>query len=163
MNTKPLTEEHMWDIIDGVATPEIIIQHKALLQHDIEYKNTFDTIVQLQNQLLQLDLEQPSMRFTQNVIEKVAAPTKATVKPDKAFPLLIMLLFGLCIVTIISVLIFNGNASAQPISFLPKLSLGEKLTTILSNPLVMPIFIVINAGLALMAVDKWILKNYFQK
>ena len=153
----------MWDIIDRVATPEIICQHAALLQHDATYEKTFDTLMLLQTQLLQLDLEQPSMRFTQNVIEKVAAPTKATIKPDRAFPLLIMLLLGLCIVTIVGILIYNGNAPTQPIAFLPNISLSEKLSTILSSPLVMPIFLAINAGLALMAVDKWILKNYFQK
>lgn len=163
MDMKPLTEEQMWDIIDDVASPEIKAQHEALLQNDNAYKSTFDTLMLLQTQLLQLDLEQPSMRFTQNVIEKVAAPKKATIKPDKAFPLLIIFLLGLCIVTILWVLIFNGNTSTQPIAFLPNLSLSEKLSTILSSPLVMPIFVVINAGLALMAVDKWILKNYFQK
>jgi hypothetical protein len=162
MDTKPLTEEQMWDIIDGEATPEIAIQHEALLQYDIEYKKTFDTLMLLQTQLLQLDLEQPSMRFTQNVMEKVAAPTKATVKPDKAFSILMMVLFGLLIAAI-AILIFNGNSPSQPISLLPSLSLSEKITTILSSPLVMPIFLIINAGLALMAVDKWILKNYFQK
>jgi hypothetical protein len=163
MDMKSLTEELMWDVIDGVAPPEIVTQHAALLQNDIEYKKTFDTLMLLQTQLLQLDLEQPSMRFTQNVIEKVAVPTKATIKPDRAFSILITFLLGLCLVTIVGILIFNGNTPSKPITLLPNLSLSEKLSSALSSSLIMPIFLVINAGLALMAVDKWILKNYFQK
>jgi membrane glycosyltransferase len=162
----PLNEEQMWDIIDGIATPDIKIQHEALLKNDVKYKTSFEALMQLQNQLLQLDLEQPPMRFTQNIIDKVAYPVKATIKPDKVLSIFMFTIFCLLVTSIISVIIFNTNSTditAMPALFMQYVSLTEKIAMGLSNPIIMPLFLMLNAGLIFMALDKWILKNYFQK
>ena len=73
---KPLTEEQIWEVIDGVASPDILLQHEQLLQTNKDYKTHFEQFTALQAQLLTLELEVPSMRFTQNVLDNVLPLTK---------------------------------------------------------------------------------------
>lgn len=150
-----LTEEQMWDIIDGLASPEILAQHELLMKEDAEYNLTFSKCAVLQQQLLKLDLEQPSMRFTQNVLDCVLPKVKTEVKPDRApmFFLVAMLVLSVFMI----VMIFKLPASSA--SGVPT----EGVFSIFSNTIFTNIFLVINLFLVFIILDKKILRPYFQK
>lgn len=72
MSTQHTTEERLWNYIDGTSSPEEKLLIEKLLKEDNTWKDKYKELLQL-NQLLQTpDLEQPSLRFTKNVMEEIA-------------------------------------------------------------------------------------------
>ena len=148
---KPLTEEQIWEVIDGMASPDILLQHEQLLQIDAAYKTHFEQYTTLQSQLLSLDLEVPSMRFTQNVLDNVLPLTKGAYKKDRA-PFFFLLAMG-ALAAVSSLILGLGNFNL-PFN-------TEGVVTNLSNPIFMNIFILLSAALLFIIVDKKVLKPYF--
>ena len=164
---KPLTEEQMWDIIDGIATPDVKAQHDLLLKSDAVYKADFDKLMHLQMQLLKLDLEEPSMRFTQNILDKVTPSVKTVVKPDKVVRGF-LLGMGILACAIIGFTVVmgggQGNTPATGVaSFFQNTFSSDKIFSGLYSSSLFPIFMLINTFLLYMIVDKWVVKNYLQK
>ena len=75
-------EERLWNYIDGNCTPD---EHKAvalLIQHDDLYIKKYNELLEFNNEIALLELDQPSMAFTYNVLESIR--TQHTGKPLKA-------------------------------------------------------------------------------
>ena len=64
-----MSEEQIWDILDGNAPPEVQQKHTLMLVTDADYRVHFATFSSLHNQLSYLELDAPSMRFEQNLME----------------------------------------------------------------------------------------------
>jgi hypothetical protein len=148
---KPLTEEQIWEVIDGMASPEVLLQHKQLMQTDAAYKIHFEQYTTLQAQLLTLDLDVPSMRFTQNVLDNVLPLTKGAYKKDRA-PF--FFLIAMVVMAVISSLILGLGNFNLPVN-------TEGVVTNLSNPIFMNVFILLATVLLFLIVDKKVLKPYF--
>jgi hypothetical protein len=151
-----ITEEQIWEIIDGEASPETLAKHEILLKQDGAYRLEFETCSALQNQLLQLDLEVPSMRFSENVLDNVLPKTE--LKPDRT-PLYFILSIGSLALVGSIIAIFYNNASSQnnlPIN-------TEGVASILSNPLILNTFWIVNVLLFFIILDKKVFKPFFQK
>jgi hypothetical protein len=150
----PLTEEHIWDILDGEASPEMRAQHEAQLLADASYRTTFVQCEQLHRQLLNLPLESPSMRFTENLMERLAPERRIVPKTDR-LPLIFLTVFtvlsGLMAVLIVS----NGNIAT------PKGLPTEGVVSLLSNPLFIQTFVLLNIVLLLAVMDRKVLRPYF--
>lgn len=153
-----LSEEQMWEVIDGMATPEIMNQHETLMGESQEYKEEFEKYNFLNEQLLKLDLEMPSMRFTENVLDNVLS-LKSGVKRKDRTPLIYMILTGTF--SILMMLMVWPN-STNKISSDLKVN-TEGVTTILSNPILTYTFIILNIILLFIIIDKKVLKPYFDK
>ncbi|HET9745204.1 MAG TPA: hypothetical protein VFP97_05790, partial [Chitinophagaceae bacterium] len=65
-------EKQLWDYIDGLSTYEERTTIEKLLQSSIEWKNKYHELLEVQQLLSSSELEQPSMRFTKNVMEEIA-------------------------------------------------------------------------------------------
>jgi hypothetical protein len=152
-----VTEEQMWEIIDGEASPEILARHEALLKEDDAYRLQFESCNALQNQLLQLDLEVPSMRFSENVLDNVLP--KTAIKTDRN-PLYFVLLMSFLTLSSLILFLFTNDNSNQNI--IPQNTEGVVIT-FLSNPFVLNILLIINVLLFFIILDKKIFKPYFQK
>jgi hypothetical protein len=150
-----LTEEQIWEVIDGVASSETLIQHEKLLKEDSAYKKHFEQFASLQEQLLSLDLEVPSMRFTQNVLDNVLPLTQGAYKKDRA-PFLFLVAMGFLLLTTMF-FIFSGSGSMGS-NFVVN---TEGFVSFLSNPFVFNIFILLNIVLAFVILDKKVFKPYF--
>lgn len=151
-----ITEEQIWEIIDGEASPQILAKHEILLKQDDAYRLEFESCSVLQNQLLQLDLEVPSMRFSENVLDNVLPKTE--LKPDRTPLYFIFSIGSLALVGSIFA-IFYSNTSSQnnlPIN-------TEGVASILSNPLILNTFWIVNVLLFFIILDKKVFKPYFQK
>ena len=73
MSTEMNMEERLWDYIDGLSSSEekSFIDH--LIANDTKWKNKYSELLET-HQLMRdhLELDAPSMRFTQNVMEEIA-------------------------------------------------------------------------------------------
>lgn len=152
-----VTEEQMWEIIDGEASPAILAQHEMMLKQDDTYRLDFERCRCLQNQLLQLDLEMPSMRFGENVLDQILP--KTTLKPDRN-PVYFVLLMSFLTLSSLILFLFTSDNSKQNI--LPQNTEGVVIA-FLSNPFIFNILLIVNVLLFFIILDKKILKPYFQK
>src|SRR5512138_3295643 len=65
-------EKQLWDYIDGLSSNEERSSIEKLLQSNLEWKNKYHELLEVQEMLKSSELEQPSMRFTKNVMEEIA-------------------------------------------------------------------------------------------
>jgi len=63
--------ELLWKYIDGACSPEEIAQAESLLAEDPEFKREWALRLKLHRQLQQQQLEQPSLRFARNVMDRL--------------------------------------------------------------------------------------------
>jgi hypothetical protein len=152
---KSLSEEQIWEIIDGMASPETLMQHKQLLQHDPVYKKHFEQFTTLQAQLMSLDLEVPSMRFTQNVLDNVLPLTQGAYKKDRA-PLFFLGAMGVLLSGAIYFLLASGDSSGTSLVLNT-----EGVVSMFSNGMVLNIFILLNLVLAFIFLDKKVFQPFF--
>jgi hypothetical protein len=152
-----VTEEQMWEIIDGEASPEMLARHEVLLKEDDAYRLEFEQCNCLQNQLLQLDLEVPSMRFSENVLDNVLPKTE--LKPDRNALYFVLLMSFL---TLSSLLLFLFTSDNSKQGVLPQNTEGV-VVAFLSNPFIFNILLITNLLLFFIILDKKIFKPYFQK
>jgi hypothetical protein len=66
-------EERLWDYIDGLSSKEEKAQIEVLIESNLEWKKAYAELLDA-HQLMQnhIELDQPSMRFTQNVMEEIS-------------------------------------------------------------------------------------------
>ena len=73
MPTQSSIEERLWDYIDGLTPAEEKSAIEQLIDSNIEWRNKYHELLDV-HQLMSksLELDEPSMRFTQNVMEDIA-------------------------------------------------------------------------------------------
>jgi hypothetical protein len=72
MNTQQQMEERLWNYIDGAGEAGERSAIEALLQSNIEWQSKYKELLEVHSLLKQSELEEPSMRFTMNVMEEIA-------------------------------------------------------------------------------------------
>lgn len=111
-----LTEDKIWDYIDGICTleeQEIISQ---LIAKDPVYKYQYNRLVDLHKNLNFMILEEPSMAFTNKVMDKIALQSELlseNVSIDKRIIYGISTLFGLMLVGCLVILLKNIDWSVD--------------------------------------------------
>jgi hypothetical protein len=65
-------EEQLWSYIDGFSSPEEKSAIEKLMQTNMEWKNKYHELLEAHLLMKSAELEQPSMRFTKNVMEQIA-------------------------------------------------------------------------------------------
>jgi hypothetical protein len=154
----PLTEEHIWEILDGEASSEMLVQHEAQLLADETYRTAFVQCAQLHGQLLNLPLESPSMRFTENLMERLA-PERRTAPTKDRLPLIFLTIFSTLSGLLAILVLSTGNISAKSVE---KGLTTEGVVAMLSNPLFVQTFVILNIVLFFAVLDKKVLKPYFE-
>ena len=72
MNTQQNIEERLWSYIDGVSGAEEKSAIEILLQSNLEWQRKYRELLEIHELLHSSELEEPSMRFTKNVMESIA-------------------------------------------------------------------------------------------
>lgn len=72
MNQQQHIEEQLWSYIDGFSSEEERSSIEKLLQNNVEWKNKYHELLDAHQLIKSAELEQPSMRFTKNVMEQIA-------------------------------------------------------------------------------------------
>ncbi|RCH53800.1 hypothetical protein DJ568_16315 [Mucilaginibacter hurinus] len=75
-------EEKLWNYIDGNCTPEDQQAIARLIEHDDLYKRKYAELLSFNAEFANMELDEPSMAFTYNVMEQIRAEQAA--KPLKA-------------------------------------------------------------------------------
>lgn len=65
-------ELRIWEYIDGFSTAEERTAIGQLIAANAAWKSTYQELLQVQQLLQSADMETPSLRFTKNVMEKIA-------------------------------------------------------------------------------------------
>ena len=75
-NNSPLgaggMEQQLWSYIDGVSSNEESSAIEKLIATNLEWKNKYHELLEIHQLMGAVDLEQPSLRFTKNVMEEIA-------------------------------------------------------------------------------------------
>lgn len=156
---KMLTDEQIFDILDGCASKEILTQHQSLLSKSAEYKTFFEDFEAIHLNLLALPIEKPSAQFTENLLANIAyAPLK-----KKSFSsqltwifLALMSIFFLATISLALFYFSNSNSAIE----IPKVN-NLKVINTFSTEIFVKVLILVNLIILLAIFDKKILKPYF--
>lgn len=72
MNQQKNIEQHLWSYIDGLSSREEKSAIEKLLESNREWQSKYHELMEVHQLLQSAELEQPSMRFTKNVMEEIA-------------------------------------------------------------------------------------------
>ncbi len=72
MNQQVNIEQQLWSYIDGHCTKEEKPAIEKLLETNFEWKNKYHELLEVHQLMSSSELEQPSMRFTKNVMEEIS-------------------------------------------------------------------------------------------
>ncbi len=173
-NKKPSEEnsidERLWNYIDGVASAEERTMISQLLQSNLEWKRKYQEFLEVHELLNASELEEPSMRFSRNVMEEIA---KFHIAPATKSYINKKIIYGLgafFITMIVGFLIFGFgqiNWAAEGDTKLPvdfsKVNLSRvDFSQFFSNTYV-NIFMMINVVLGLMLLDRYLSKKKNEK
>lgn len=162
MNTQLTTEERLWDYIDGRSSVEETSFIEKMIATNQEWKSKYTELMdvhQLMNNHLELD--EPSMRFTQNVMEQIAiyqiSPATKTYLNKK----IIWSIAGFFIVSLIGMIGYGlgqidwstGTSNNLPVDF-SQVDFSKVYNNSYTN-----IFIMVNVVLGLMLLDMYLGKK----
>ncbi|HEV8272970.1 MAG TPA: hypothetical protein VGQ04_16775 [Chitinophagaceae bacterium] len=170
MNQEQNIEQQLWAYIDGVSTNEERSVVEKLLQSNFEWKNKYRELLEVHQLMSSSEVEQPSMRFTKNVMEKIAQYHIAPATKNYINKKIIWGIAGFFI-TLIAVFVVYGFAQVEwtspdnsnlPIDFsqLSKVDYSK----IFSNNFV-NVFMMVNVLLVLVLFDRVLAnkRKQFQK
>ncbi len=121
------TPELLWKYAEGECSAREKAVVEARLASDADYREELDMILELQSTLTSMEPEQPSMRFTQNVMESLPkmyapAPVEPLVSPVWAK------IFWAAVAVCFAGLLFwgknYGSAKPQPVPYVDEISQG---------------------------------------
>lgn len=73
MSRQQNIDERLWEYIDGTCSPDERLFIDKLIATNQEWKTKYQELLELQNLLShQLEQDEPSMRFTQNIMEAIS-------------------------------------------------------------------------------------------
>lgn len=72
MNTEHNMEERLWEYIDGTCSPSEKSVIGQLLDADRSWKEKYRELLEVHQLIHSSELEEPSMRFTRNVMEEIS-------------------------------------------------------------------------------------------
>jgi hypothetical protein len=72
MNTEQPIEDRLWDYIDGISSPAERSAIDELLAANLEWQQKYRELLNVHQLLNTSELDEPSMRFTKNVMEEIA-------------------------------------------------------------------------------------------
>jgi len=154
-------EERLWDYIDGNANESEKAEINRLLYSNTEWKAKYDELVELQQLIHSSELEQPSMRFTQNVMEEISKLYIAPATKSYINKKIIYGIGGFFITMILGLLVYSfaqvnwsegGTSSAMP-------DFEAFNWSSLLNNTYMNIFMMVNVVLGLMLLDKYLTRK----
>ena len=164
MNTHQNMEDQLWDYIDGSLKEEEKSFIENLLETNQEWREKYNELLEV-HQLMQgsIELDEPSMRFSQNVMEEIAryqiAPATKTYINKKV----IRGIAAFFIISLVGFVVYAfGQANWSSTSEGP---LGTAINKVnldyskLLNNTYTNVFIMVNIVLGLMLLDMYLTKK----
>ena len=151
-------EQQLWSYIDGHSTIGEKSAVEKLLESNLEWKTKYHELLEVHQLLKSSELEQPSLRFTKNVMEEIS---RLYITPATKTYINKKIIWGIAaffIITIVGFLIYgfgqiDWNAKGDntlPVNF-NKLDLSKIFNNNFVN-----VFMMVNVLLALMLLDRFL-------
>ena len=161
MNTQQNIEERLWSYIDGVCGGEEKSAIEQLLQSNLEWQRKHRELLEIHELLQSGELEEPSMRFTRNVMEEIA---KYKIAPATKTYINKRIIYGIgafFATMIVGFLIYGFGQidwSASGDTNMPAALTNIDFSKFFNNTYV-NIFMMINVVLGLMLLDRYLSKK----
>lgn len=152
-------EQQLWDYIDGNLDGSAQKAIEGKIASDPEIKSQYEDLLKLNSVFGGLDLDEPSMSFTRNVMESVALePTPIAMKTrvDKKIIYGIGSFFVISLLALFGYVLYNSNIS------LPKFDLDANLNFNLDKyitPTVLYSFLFVDLVIGLVFLDQFLRKK----
>ena len=164
MNRQQNMEERLWEYIDGACNAEDRLFIEQLIADNQEWRAKYQELLELQDLMAHhLELDEPSMRFTQNIMEAIGKEHIAPAAKTYINKRIIWGVAGFFMVSIIGLLIagiaqVNWSASGTDNSLinLNKIDFDKIDVSKFFNNTYTSIFMMINAVLGLMLLDMYL-------
>lgn len=158
MNTQQNQEERLWDYMDGLSAPAEKSIIDRLLESDAEWQAKYAELLEIRELINASELEQPSLRFTRNVMEEIARLQIAPAT-TKYINKRIVWGIGLFFITVLVTFLIYGFGqvewSTQGDTVLPIDFSKMDYSKIFNNTFV-NIFMMINIVLGLFLLDRYL-------
>jgi magnesium-transporting ATPase (P-type) len=121
-------EQRIWDYLDGIGTEEEREFTKQLINSDPEFQTVFEELSAIHLSVSSLNLDEPSMSFNRNVMEKIQMePLPGSVKSliDKRVIYGITAFFLITISALLGVLFYQIDWTQQSGMYMPEYKLPE--------------------------------------
>ena len=123
-------EEKLWNYIDGACTHDEQKAIKLLIAEDEAYRSKYNELLQLNSEFTAMELDEPSMAFTYNVMETIRTenaqqPLKAAIDKRIIFGItgFFILTLSILVIYALSAVNWSGGAAIA----LPKMDVPEQL------------------------------------
>jgi regulatory protein YycI of two-component signal transduction system YycFG len=160
----PLEEDEievkLWEYIDGVAKADEMSAIEKLVQENAEWKAKYQELLEVHQSLNLVELEQPSLRFTKNVMEEIARLQIAPAAKQYINSKIIWGIGGFFITVIVSFLVYGlaqidwSTSQSVNTGVLDKITDAD-YTKVFNNTFV-NVFIMLNVVLGLMLFDRYL-------
>lgn len=162
MNT---IEEQLWNYIDGNCTAEESNAIAVKIATDAQFAQLYAELMEVNATLHTMELDEPSMSFTRNVMEQVKVELKPVALKTKVDNRIIYAIGAFFVSSLL--FIFGYAIATSNVSFdfsLLKFDMDFAATKLV-NPTALKIFLFVDVILALIYLDSYIRKdkNYAQK
>lgn len=160
MNTYLNMEERLWDYIDGTCSAEEKSFVEKLIESNMEWKAKYKELLEVHNLMdNQLELDEPSLRFTRNVMEEIAklhiAPATRTYIDKKiiwGIGIFFFALIGGFLIYTLGQINWSTGATGETLPFdLNKMDWSKFFNNTYTN-----IFMMVNVVLGLMLLDMYL-------
>lgn len=154
MNMK---DEDIFDILDGIASEEIIGQHHKMLAESADYQAVFSEYTQTHALLMNTCMEKTAFNFTDKLIDRwEGSPAIVVIGESSKLPIY-FLIGGIIMLTILITL-------TLPLISQSTIQIDlSKFLKIVQDKILVRSVLIINVLLALFLIDKRLLKPYFQR
>lgn len=160
MNT---IEEQLWGYIDNSCTPKERATVEARLAQDKAYQEVYQELLAVHRELAGIELDEPSMSFTRNVMEQVKLAPRPMALKTKVDQRIIGFIGAFFVLSILAVFILAIANSKINFDFsMPKFNWNVGMSK-LANPTVLNVFLLVDLVLALVYIDSLLRKKRTQK
>ena len=156
MNQQENSELRLWAYIDGLSSVEERTAIKKLIETNVEWKNKYYELLEMDQLVRSTELEQPSMRFTKNVMEEIAKLHIAPATKNYINKKIIWGIASFFITIIVGFLIYgfaqvdwNFQDNSKPLIDFSTIDMGRIFNNNFVNG-----FMMINVLLALVLLDR---------
>lgn len=161
-------EIRLWDYIDGTANAQEAMAIEKLVAENSDWRAKYQELLALHSLIDATDLEEPSMRFTKNVMEEIA---RLHITPAAKNYINNKVIWGIGIFFITVIIGFLGYGFSQIdwSAANPQNTITDKITSVdygkMFNNTFVNVFMMINVLLGLTLLDRYLSnkRKHFQQ
>lgn len=153
-------EARLWEYIDGLGTADEQSVMKKLIAENIEWRTKYHELLEVHQLINSSELEQPSMRFTKNVMDEIAKYHIAPATKEYINKRVIWGIAAFFITVIAGFLIYALSQINWSVASNHNSTIGIDLTEVdysaVFNNTFVNMFMMLNVVLGLMLLDRYL-------